>query len=103
MNPRDLLKNTWQAEPPAPPSLQVADLPWWRRRFRLRLQTNQTFFNKFLALNPVLALEFAEGHLAPANGFDAVLNGFFLTRRQGLVGIEKRFQIPLRRMHIAFR
>jgi len=49
---RNLLKNTWQAEPPAPPSLQVADLPWWRRRFRLRLQTNQTFFDKFLVVLP---------------------------------------------------
>jgi hypothetical protein len=37
-----------QAKPPAPPRLQVAELVWWRRRFRLRSRRPHKFFNRLV-------------------------------------------------------
>jgi hypothetical protein len=39
-----------QAKPPVPPCLQVAELPWWRGRFRLRFEGSGEFFRSLFSL-----------------------------------------------------
>ena len=51
----------------------------------------------------VLTLEIRQGHVSAANAFDAVLNFFGFAGGEGLVGIEKGFQIALGGMQVACR